>query len=551
MGNKADEKPFHFVLQTNPTTTVRQRELGDSDRRAHAAKVGYNRRRTKATFFDAEASSGKDRLDGKVISKSNSSFSSRQATSTPESTGASENYQGEVLEARALSRYLKGNSDPFECYAITITPRMNQALTFMRDVVFPALPYTPFYRRVYRVPPGGLASQGFEFATASLRDEGVGLACIASHVIGLSAFLQPSPEFDATQLARAMTLKSTKILRKNLMMNESDSDVITDTTLIHHVFWLCRASIDFDDLEAFEFHAKTLTRSVAKGFQDGIVEPFIVIQAASLDIYIAVKYMRRTFFDYEWFGKAFNKYWLAVEPHLPPVPAAIVTKLHPCVKNKMLRQCFFEFRKACSYADSPRPDSSWGPPAQKRMTFGWFTTVSIYGLGQTIKVYHDLMDARGPNFSEGTIGDVTEAALALGLLYFHRAAGHGVSINGVDFRDASQYILSHLRQVLKVLFRNRKKDSLEEFEDAYLWLLYLGAFNEKSGIASSPGPAPTWFQSQLVTWAIETGKTSWNDLHSTLERFLTNDWSLPVGSEWFEQLVEELRDNLPLDTNRV
>ena len=386
--------------------------------------------------------------------------------------------------------------------------------------------------------PASFAKQGWEFATTSLQNEGLALACIASHVINLAAFLPPATDFNATHLALAMTTKSSKNLREKLVKSGSNVDVIEGKILITHVYWLLRASVYLKDENAIALHGKMLSRAVVKGIENGTVDMMIFIQATALDTDVSAKYMHRTWFNYSWFAKVCAQIWIAVEPQLPPILLKVFTDLHPNVTDEDLRQAFLQARHQNEYAERPPPDSAWGSPTQKKMAYSWFATKSLWGLGVAMKVFQDLKDDCGLAFTSGTLEQLTQAALAVGLLFYNRAFGHVVLVNGINLRDASHVIIPQLKVVLEQIFESWSDDELQGFEDAYLWLLFLGAFHERRSVSRSTVLPQMWFQQQLVKRAVKAGKITWVDLSSILDRFLLVSWLEPHGSLWFDRLVD-------------
>jgi hypothetical protein len=134
-----------------------------------------------------------------------------------------------------LARYLKGNCDPFASYAITVSPRINQALNFMREAVYPATYFCPIFRQIHGDAavskrnarlPATFVKKSWEFATSSFKNEGLGLGCVASHVANLSMFLTTATDFNATRLALALTTKSSKIPRERMMGSGTTKGVI-------------------------------------------------------------------------------------------------------------------------------------------------------------------------------------------------------------------------------------------------------------------------------------------------------------------------------------
>jgi hypothetical protein len=83
-----------------------------------------------------------------------------------------------------------------------------------------------------------------------------------------------------------------------------------------------------------------------------------------------------------------------------------------------------------------------------------------------MNVFQDLKDDRGPRFASGTIEQVTQAVSALGLLFYSRAFGHMVSVNGIDFRDASHTIIAHFQVIVEHRLESRIDEELDESQNA-------------------------------------------------------------------------------------
>jgi hypothetical protein len=280
-----------------------------------------------------------------------------------------------------------------------------------------------------------------------------------------------------------------------------------------------------------------LARAVSEGLHNGVVEPLVVVQAASFDTYAAAKYTQRTFFDYGWVAKAFGQFWQTIEPSLPPVPGEIFTELHPTVKMEDLRQSYIISRHMGRYYSFPPQDEEWGSAAQKAQAYSWMATKGLWGHGTAIRVFHDIRDVCGSDFALGSVEQLTQAALALGHIYYVRIEALSVTIRGVVFQDASEMVMSRLKLILSRLLTLFPTDQLVEYHDAHLWLLYLGAFYEKRASISAEEHDRSWFQQNLIQMARTLRRTKWNDLVPILDRFLHRNWLEPRGLGWYEDLV--------------
>ncbi|KPI42680.1 uncharacterized protein AB675_2001 [Cyphellophora attinorum] len=544
---------YRFVSQ-DPKASVRRQELEIAARRSHSARVVHKRHQAcEALLARALKPSSEEEHELQPVEHRGN----EQAPNVPAPTSTIEKGAKDTKVSHApettpqlgiLARRLKGNSDPFAVYAIKVSPRINQALTFMRETVHPAIYYYPIFRRIYghggtskqnNWLPAGLAKQGWDFASSSLQDEGLAFACIASYVVNLAEFLHTSTAFNASHLALAMITKSSEILRRRLMKRKADQPL--DKLLISHVYWLLRANVYLTDSVAVESHGAMLSRAVIRGMADGSVDNLIFIHAATLDSDVSAVHMKRTWFDYSWFAKICAPLWAAVEPQLPPVPPHIFEAVHPNVTNPVIRGVFMQARQQSEYAERPPPDKAWGSRTQKSLAYSWFATVSLWGLGSAMKVYQDLRDVCGYGFASGTLEELTQAAIAIGLLFYVRAFGHVVLVNGVNLRDASHVLVPQMKMVISQIFERWTVKEMKQFKDAYLWLLYLGAFYEQLSLRKPAGVPEVWFQHRLVKCALEANKASWETLSPVLEQFLLVSWLEPHGSSWFDTLVDDVR----------
>ena len=143
-------------------------------------------------------------------------------------------------------------------------------------------------------------------------------------------------------------------------------------------------------------------------------------------------------------------------------------------------------------------------------------------------LYHDLKEL-GNEFIEPSPEDQIQAALALGLIYYRRTVGHAVTINGVNFHDAFRSIMSALRAILEPLLRWSVATAHFEYEHAYLWLLFAGAYHERRCILHHGEHESSWFQCQLEIWTKLAGIDNWDDLLPVLQRFVYCHWLEPNG----------------------
>ncbi len=457
--------------------------------------------------------------------------------------------ESDVLDRIILSQtptpsLYKGDSDPFACYAIQITPHINQALAFMRDVFFSGMHNS--HRLMGEVDGGGyrepsLGNYFWQNTLQALYAEGPALACLASHFGMMSIFISGSARLNALQIGLAMSIKSSGLLRRSLKKEHGSSGLFQEN-LFAHINFLHRASMLLDDQASNHIYGTMLRGLLIAGMEARTIDQGTLLYAAVVYLDAAAKFFCRTPFDYTWFEHIFAPQWNAVETILPADSQDTVDGLHETVRRKQLRHLFIISRHMNTYAENPGLLLAWTTDtSRKRSIWAWFTTKSMWVIGVALELFFDLTDCVYPETGFSIGHQSTQAALSLTLVFQFRSMAHGTKIYGVGIRDHSATIMMHLRRVMTDVFASCTSQELEEYADAHLWILFMGAFWERRnrGTSSTEGE-PDWFQQQLVEKALLRKKATWAKLEPTLKRFAYSSWEEPNGAEWFDDVAQDL-----------
>jgi hypothetical protein len=256
------------------------------------------------------------------------------------------------------------------------------------------------------------------------------------------------------------------------------------------------------------------------------------------------------------------------EQCLPPVPEKVYKDINAAIEHPDLRELTAASRHEGVYTEDgfQVPDAAWGPPEVKQLVFGWFVTRSEYGMMKLLSVYFDLFEGRHLQLKANgeiySVGErLTQAGIALGVLYYIRVLGHEAVINGFDVRDASPGIMAHLKSIMESIPMLASKAEMQHYAQAHAWLLFLGAFAEErwklKGYRSppyhdQPGHLPHatnmtrwWFQEHLAEHVVEARDkewikaTTWSHYRGIFRSFQIADWVKPPGDTWFDRVIAE------------
>lgn len=452
--------------------------------------------------------------------------------------------------------FFKGNSDPFGCFPIEITPQVNQAIGFMRDTYFPILyNQNKLISTVFGADFWGsknIEMVAWQATCECFQVEGAALACIASLLGTISTLASGAGRANAARLSLILSTKSSSLLRNALGNSTEDSHPTGKSTtsriLFDQIHFLHHGSMIRGDENSIKVYGPILHAVLVRLVNEGTLDLIMFCQASVDDIDASARFICRTSIDYGWFAQTCSGLWDTVEAKLPKLPPSVSGSLHENVLCVELRQVFQIARRMSAYGERKLSPSIMGnDTVQKRLIFTWFATNTCWAVATAMNLALDLRDDKYAK-CDFTVGrGLTQAALALALVFLLRDMGHGNIINGVDVRDFSAYIMPELHIITKRAFATCTNHELQELAEAHLWILFMGAFCEQRRHISSTED-PGWFQEQLVNRALLDKKANWARLKPVLQKFVYADWEEPNGSEWFDDLVQDqvMRDRQAL-----
>ncbi|KIX95046.1 uncharacterized protein Z520_09356 [Fonsecaea multimorphosa CBS 102226] len=502
-----------FIQHDPAQGSPRQKHLDSARARAHAARVSHDRRRSDSRLPSPPQS---PKLD----------------------------FKGESGDEERLLTVaaFEGNSDPFRCAAIEITPELNRILTFTREVGLRAH-FSPLaVRKISREIAGNFEQPyvlgAWADIAASLRDEGTALARLVTYSSYLCRCLPNAKE--TRILVHQMRKRSLQLLREKVERHTNSSSIEDKTALQHHIYALFDAECFCGNTEAAIVHGTALQKLINESntFDAPMAQRLLYITCHSA----ATSGQRILPSIGKWIIERSEAF---LEEEVPPHPLGAPENhdLHASITFPELQACF----SRCWYlGDASKPTSPTESPTaaepvkDKKAAYIYVTVSAFSNLCRLNDMFYDLVEAvwmAGISKSER----YTQAALSVALNYLAREMFADLTISGVNIRDCSTMLMGQLRFTFMRAYQSSTVSDRTDFAAAYLWILYVGALCEhrrRDDILMVDLLNEFWFSPLLALQAHLMGVTTWPDMCVVAKQFFYSDIVEPDGAIWFDVLLK-------------
>lgn len=442
---------------------------------------------------------------------------------------------------------------------------MKRIISIAKHSLLPSIYVYPYIKRLSAKYPITIkpSSTGEQLA-----EENVGMgfsysgctsAWICSHTTSLLKYHEGRERRELERMAMQLKHHSLSSLRDKILSLPKSTERI-DMDLIMHVMWLHTIECMARDWDAAKAHAKAL--SVVIEALEGSPEMItILIPIQFNDIELCVHKMRRTTMDFEGpFGQRLIKYWQAHNKLIPQQPDND-DALHQCLASSdFLQPICARLRHFLRLSDSPGLIDAPEDPSSGDVIWLWISSMTQYDTGILLNRFLDLTETknkRRPSLSRSPSSGglrYTEACMTLTMLHLLRKYFHESPLRGVDFRDASQIIMTRLRTNLKLAIKHSTLADVTYYREAYLWMFFAGAQHEaksksdrklefedgdRNNSAKPGSVANAWFGMMLAEQAKALGVPKWDEARKILEQFLYTDYYEPHGEKWYEATVSK------------
>lgn len=445
---------------------------------------------------------------------------------------SSDNPNGRQSES-PLSMLQKGNSDPFDSFAIAIDAWANRFMDFGRTFLIPAL-----YQSGKRGwVPSSPAARNWHAGVRDLSDECAAFGLMAYYATALTIV---SGDASAARRALALKTKAVELLRAHMSIY-LEHHLYIDTNLQGLIFRLFRAEILGRNPGAALVHGNMLRSGLERQSAAGTMDLGFLSVCIYHDNHRSSAFMARPIFDYEEFvPKAFAAVWKMLPLRLAEDTWDKIEEPDPSVTDPILRRILSEMRPfffLYSLMATTRQTSA------SPTNWFWFLSQSETFQGRLINRYLDLMaDPERKSMDATYIANIQlQACICLAALFTIRSPTSNPIVAGIPLYDSASTILKHLLEGLTTIetFQLYDQDTLSSntiHDDALLWTYYVGALAEMRH-PREPRYKKV-FESGLSRKIAEMDIGSWEQLVSILRRFLYSDtYCAPCETEnWFRMV---------------
>lgn len=549
-----------------PVGTTRERELTRAEALSHAAWMSHQRR-------PYVANTGKT---GKVIVLKRSQQSSKSknapSKSRPEGRTARKDASSAAASTYArpepLSILNKGNSDPFQSAAANVTPRANQIIAFIRDVFLPANYMTDSKAWIHRIA----MQDEWTSSLFALQSE----CCAQGFLLAfLSCLVRMSPQNAYAQDHLELKAEATSALRRQIAKRKND-----DLEVINSVMLLFGAETFLGNHRDAAIHGKmlqTLLKDMAqKEGGSTSIDQGLITRLLWFDFQLSQSHFTATIVDGKWATEMLKPTFDLLDDAVDNVTPWLRNNLDDSITSKSMRSYFIRYRQAIWLWLSPHDLTFLG--ADGVTTSHWLLGRIYLAVSSLLNQYLHLRDFHMPRKLRNSLttkrhvrlpknAEVaswgTKSFLILGFLLSLGLFGSECQID----RGSKQSLFPGLSRVLEDLrgvsgalmgssifdqndlnaplstTTKRPKDDrflpTEVSQDACLWALFLGAWQEQKQSKSYPDPSRAWFNQKFRLVARRMGLSSWPWIRSRMERFAYFDGVEPDPSEWVTALLGE------------
>ncbi|KAJ9603662.1 hypothetical protein H2200_011848 [Cladophialophora chaetospira] len=563
---------IRFVKEVYGYSSIREKELEHSERRAHAARVAHRRPKATKNVFHSN-----DHFNPLTQIARLRSFSVKRVRSSKPETNekcsgkqiAESSHQEEPHHAgnlallaeqqrggTLLNSAFKGDSDPFQSRGVVITAQINRVITFIRDVALPSFYFTRYLRSCtlgdQREPSvvesssvisSRAAASHWRQIITNLDHEGTAVACIAAFLALSSRVTGEQTQSLDKAAALRMRVKSSALLR-DVLHNRSEGLAVAKSVVLQ-MFWLFCAETYADNLEAATIHGTMMWKLIKNGMASGCVDVRMLVQILFVDVDLAVKHMRRPLFPIDFCTRRLQPVWDRACQIIPPQYFVNAAKVQECVDFEPLRDIMIADRVCRTLPYHPLPAEEVLDGSSSDIIFAFVASRTLIDNGRLLNYYVELQD--GTTEAIQALSDgvrYTRAAMTLAMLYSMRSVGHVSNTQGVNIREAPHLAIICMNNAISKALHTSTAKEMQYYQNAHLWVLFLGALyvqDQSLSRSSSARFDELCFTELLALECRKAGVDTWSQMRAILTEFSYSDMLRPHGSLWFEDILQTER----------
>jgi hypothetical protein len=425
----------------------------------------------------------------------------------------------------------KGNSDPFGSYPITITPRVNNVLSFIRDEWLPAefLTKTEIFIRMT------LSRIEWSDITQCLSSEDSAYALLSMYATLLA---RRSP--NAQALRYSLYCKHQGLTSLRAWLSGGKGIPRDSISRLAGVTFLLGAAICDDNMAEAEFHVRALKQLFDNrdAIPTGSTEHNVFLRALRFDVRLALVRLSPTIFDMESHAQHLLRRTFGFGSRFfQNFPNTLFTSPMDCYLSEPLRTLIVRTRQVFWLWQHQDLDIH----NDDMVILSHWVRGDHYIIQGSLINYFAKTRAKLRGSDKNTILLAVELCLSLGLLCVH----NNPRMTGESTHDCTAVLLQCLQELLVYFEEVGMGLSREDFKskNAVLWSLFIGTILSRWRRIGAPNTLNEWFSQKLAIHVSTMRLTTWQEVREQLSLLLYFDEMTPFLSNWFITCVDVRHEN--------
>jgi hypothetical protein len=533
---------FAFIPGLPLRTSPRDQELVRATALSHTARVNHQRRKAREALQHAKQGSLLSPISRALVQAQSHGLHKKSgpASKTKDKPQEEQEY---VNITGPLTILRKGNSDPFKSLAIAVTPRVNQVISFVKDVYLPAfyvtdtttdtMTDTKFYRSI---------------AAHNEWDEDIMvLSAESSAQSFIYAFLTAMGKFShndafATDIYIAQR-RSYNTLQARIQKYPHGDPVVLSSTI-----FLFAAEIFAGNIIQTTIHGKMLRAYLYERVQNegfSAVKLSTWIHIVYYDSYFAQSQLHRPIFILEsWVLDLAKQMSRPADKFMESIRSNFTSNLDDSLDHD-LRRIFVMFRQLVWCWAQPNPITKEDSKSELShlLLVQWIiinchllrAELVNYYINMQLLLEQKMTISTQSSLSGNKLYWSTQCCLALGLVLFVQPTGGNPIISGQELHRITEKLLMRLQTTVSLMLRTSltvDSNMMQKYENAHLWVLFVSAQAEQMHSKDYLDPLEAWFNVAFGSLARRMCLFTWPMVRGRLERFFYHDALEPHPSTW-------------------
>lgn len=429
----------------------------------------------------------------------------------------------EVVSAQVspLTMLRRGNSDPFQAFAIPIDALVTHAMSYTKDLYFPGV-----FKDANNPQVRNATDRDYAEVVSFLHDESTAYA----HLARIAAAM-PKSESNTSVVSQSLVFRTKGIaaLRRRLLNKDNVQDQRTYDSIL-----LLLAAENYDEnFEAALFHAGMIAH-LLKTSKVAVSEWF-VFKVVYNDVQRSCLSLSRTVFDHEvWVPQRFEPLYQRATKPMPDnvMFEACEKEIDDSIVDPVMREMMTHLHHLNSVFRLSYQNQDFA----NRQTILYMRCRVVVVLGRLVNHYLDSVsvmengDWRRPDLVRAAR---VEAYTSLSQIFLLRCKGKLDTFHigdKVAIFSANPRILRRVQELLE----QDEWNTEQQYARMKLSALFAGAWAEQAKAATTDKTADSgWFNVRLAAQAARMGLQSWREVRDALLGFSYSDFLEPNGARWF------------------